>query len=102
MIELLVFYLHVVGITAGFTRRWQEDGFLEGMLAVFTMVLIFFVGWAMSSFIVKLFMDPEGFGRFFNRDAAGLVLLTLGEAVFYYFYYRHERPPAEGVTGAGN
>jgi hypothetical protein len=49
----------------------------------------------MASFIVKLFMAPEGFGRFFNRDAAGLVLLTLGETVFYYFYYREEKPAAD-------
>jgi polyferredoxin len=95
MIELLVFYVHIVGIAVGFTKRWREDGLVEGILAVLTMLLIFFVGWAMASFIVKLFMAPEGFGRFFNRDAAGLVLLTLGEAVFYYFYYREEKPAAD-------
>jgi hypothetical protein len=95
MIELLVFYAHIVGISAGFTKRWHEDGLVEGILAVVTMLLIFFVGWAMASFIVKLFMDPEGFGRLFDRDAAGLLLLTLGEAVFYYFYYREEKPTAD-------
>lgn len=102
MIELLVFYVHVVGFVAGFTKRWHEGGFVEGLLALLTMLLIFFVGWAMASFIVKFFMEAEGLGRFFNRDAAGLVLLTMGEAVFYYFYYREEKPRAEEPSGGGS
>ncbi|MBI4535578.1 MAG: hypothetical protein HY708_04815 [Ignavibacteriae bacterium] len=94
MIPILVFYLHIVGVTAAFTKRWQEDGIVEGFLAVFFMALIFFVGWAMSSFIMRLIMDQPGLGFLFDRDAASLLLLTMGEGVLYYFYFRKE-PPAE-------
>ncbi len=94
MIPLLVFYIHVVAFAAGFTRRYQEDGITEGMLAVFFMALIFFVGWSMTSFLMKLIMGPGGAGPALDRDSASLLLLTAAEAVFYYFYLRgEERPP---------
>ena len=90
MIPLLVFYIHVVALAAGFTKRYQDEGVAEGFLAVFFMALIFFVGWSIASFLLKLVMSVEGFGPAFNRDVASLVLLTVAEAVFYYFYLRGE------------
>lgn len=100
MIPLFVFYLHIVGVATAFTKRWQEEGLTEGVLAVFFTGLIFFVGWSMTSFIMKLIMSREGLGNFFDRDAASLLLLTFAEAVFYYFYLRDERrhpvPPGSG------
>lgn len=88
MIALIVFYVHIIGMAAGFTTRWQDEGLKEGFLSLFFMALIFFVGWSMSSFITKLIMEPKGLGIFFDRDAASLVLLTAMEAVFYTFYLR--------------
>ena len=88
MVPLLVLYVHIVGSAAAFTRRWQEEGVGEGVLAVFFVALIFFVGWGMASFVMRIFMPPEGFGNLFDRDAASLALLTILESVFYYFYLR--------------
>ena len=87
MIDLLIFYVHAVAAAAVFTKRWQEGGTGEGFLSLAFMGLIFFVGWGMASFLVKLVMGPEGLGLYFNRDTAGLALLTVAEAVFYYFYF---------------
>ena len=98
MIALMVFYVHIIGMAAGFTKRWQDEGTGEGFLTLFFMGLIFFVGWSMSSFIVKLLMGPEGFGVLFDRDAASLLLLTVMEAVFYTFYLRKD---ATGANGEG-
>ncbi len=95
MIPLFVFYLHIVAISAVFTKRYQEETVGEGLLAVFFVALIFFVGWAMASFIMRLFMEPAGFGPWFNRDAASLVLLTMGESVLYYFYFKDEKKNTE-------
>lgn len=86
MVPLLVFYVHIVAVTAVFTRRWQEEGPGEGFLAVFFMALIFFVGWSISSFVMKLFMSQQGLGVLLDRDAASLIFLTVSEIVFYYFY----------------
>jgi hypothetical protein len=96
MVPLIVFYLHIVGSAAAFTRRWQDEGLGEGILAVFFVALIFFVGWGMTSFIMKIIMSPAGFGKLFDRDSASLTLLTVLELVFYYFYLRSdERDLAE-------
>ena len=82
MIELLVFYVHIVAAVTMFTKRWQEEGWSEAFLVVFFMALIFFVGWSITSFIAKLLMEEEGFGSFLNRDAVSLLLLTIGESIF--------------------
>jgi len=95
MIPLLVFYFHIVAMAAAFTKRYQDEGLSEGFLAVFFMCLIFFVGWSISSFIMKLVMAPRGFGLFFDRDAASLLLLTAMEGVFYAFYLRADSPAPE-------
>ncbi|HUI10582.1 MAG TPA: hypothetical protein VL221_09665 [Bacteroidota bacterium] len=94
MIPLAVFYIHIVAVAAGFTRRWQEEGLAEGLLAVFFMALIFFVGWSMASFLMKLVLSAGEARALLNRDSASLLLLTAGEAVFYYFYLRGEGPSA--------
>lgn len=98
MITLLVFYLHTVAVVAIFTRRYQAEGIGEGFLAVFFMALIFFVGWAMASFVMKLVMPLEGFAVWFDRDAASLLLLTVAESVLYYFYFRDEKNTDETLA----
>jgi enoyl-CoA hydratase/carnithine racemase len=101
VIPILVFYLHVVAIAGAFTKRWQEEGLVEGFLVVFFMALVFFVGWSISSFILKLFMPQAGLGYFFDRDAASLLLLTAGEGILYYFYTRKD-PTAEKAKEVGS
>ena len=96
MIPLLVFYVHVVAITAVFTRRWQADGLSEGLLSVFFMGLIFFVGWSISSFLMKLLMTQQGLGPLLDRDAASLLFLSAAEGVFYYYCFR-DMPGQRGV-----
>jgi len=100
MIELLVFYVHIVALVTMFTKRWQEEGWSEAFLVVFFMALIFFVGWSITSFIAKLLMDEEGFGLFLNRDAVSLLLLTIGEGILYYFYLRDDKPQAKDEKGS--
>lgn len=96
MVPLFVFYAHVVAFTAVFTKRWQEEGVSEGALGVLFMLLIFFVGWSMASFVLRLMLPPEGFGKWMDADAAALALLAVVESVFYYFYFRKDRPePAD-------
>jgi len=88
MVPLFVFYLHTVGMAAAFTKWYQDEGLKEGILAVLLMTLIFFVGWSISSFLLKLVMDPPGFGKLFDRDSASLALLTVMEAGCYYLFFR--------------
>lgn len=90
MIPLVVFYAHIIVLAAGFTKRYQEEGIAEGFLAVFFVALIFFVGWSISSFLLKFLIGPEGLGPLMDRDAISLLILTGGEAVFYFFFLRDD------------
>ena len=94
MISLFVFFLHILAVVAVFTKQWQDEGVVAGFLSVFFMSLIFFVGWSVSSFVMKLFMSQQGLAAWFDRDAASLLLLTAAEVVFYYFYFREHKDQA--------
>ncbi len=91
MIPVVVFYLHIVGVVTAFTKSWQDDGLTDGMLTLAFIGLIFVVGWTLSSFLIRLIV-PHGFGKVLNTDALSLLLLTTGEAVFYYLYFiKHKK-----------
>ncbi len=91
MVILFVFYLHVIAAVVAFTRRWQSGDVKEGILAVGFVVLIFVVGWQMATFAVKLVVDEKGFGKWLDRDALSLVVLTAAEAVFLLIQTRRKR-----------
>jgi hypothetical protein len=100
MIPLIVFYAHIVAFAAVFTKRWQEEGTGEGMLAILFMLLIFFVGWSMTAFVTHLVLEPKGFGKWLDADAVALAVLAAMESVFYYFYFRKDTPDTEEEEGA--
>lgn len=88
MIPLVVFYIHIVATAYIFTKRWQDEGKAEAFIAVGFMTVVFFVGWSVSTFILKLIIDQEGFGKLFDRDAMSLTLLALLEAGLYSMYFK--------------
>ena len=91
MITLFIFYIHVVAAVVIYTKRWQEENWKEGLLAVGFLALIFSVGWSISTFILKLLMEEKGFGIWFDRDAASLTLLLILESIFFYLQLRRKR-----------
>ncbi len=98
MIPLLIFYFHIIGFTAAFTSEYQKDGASAGFLSVGFMVLIFSVGWSISTFILKYVINEAGFGLWLNRDALSLLFLTASEIFFYYFYFQDDRKTPSGVA----
>ena len=91
MIALFVFYVHTIAAAWLFTRRWQESDWKEGILAVGFLALIFSVGWSMSTFLLKLFVDEKGFAIWLDRDALSLLLLAAGEAVFFSIQMKRKK-----------
>ncbi|HAP34835.1 MAG TPA: hypothetical protein DCQ28_02420 [Bacteroidetes bacterium] len=91
MIPLIIFYVHIVGISAAFTSEYQKEGIGAAFLSIGFIVLIFSVGWTISTFILKYMMTDGGFGLWLNRDAFSLLLLTIGEAIFYLNYFNEEK-----------
>lgn len=92
MIALIIFYLHIVGMAAAFTTEYQKEGVGAGLLNVGFVVLIFSVGWSISTFVLKYLIGEEGFGMWLNRDTLSLLVLSIGEACFYYFYFKDPSP----------
>jgi hypothetical protein len=88
MVTLFVFYIHTIAAVYAFTDQCQEEGVGAGTLAVAFMAIIFSVGWSISTFVLKYLITEKGFGIYLNRDAISLAILTIGEAVFYYFYLK--------------
>lgn len=91
MIPLLVFYIHIVAFTYFFVREYGREGLSAGFVTLGFLILIFSVGWTISTMIFKYIIDDAGFGIWLNRDALSLAALTLCEAVIYYFYFREKR-----------
>jgi uncharacterized membrane protein len=88
MISLIIFYIHIIAITYFFTREYQKEGVSAGLLTVGFMALIFSVGWSISTFALKYLIEPEGFGRWLDRNALSLLILTFAEIFFYSRYFR--------------
>jgi hypothetical protein len=95
MTSLIVFYLHIVGVSAAFTSEYQKDGVGAGFLNVGFVVLIFSVGWSITTFLLKYLIAEQGLGLWLNRDAMSLLLLTAGEGVFYYMYFSEPSTASE-------
>ena len=91
MITLFIFYIHTIAAVAIFTKRWQESGWGDGVLGVGFLVLIFSVGWSISTFLLKLVIDEKGFGVWFDRDTLSLLLLTVMESIFFYAQMRRKK-----------
>jgi hypothetical protein len=87
MIAVIIFFIHVVGAVAVYTRSWMRGGIGEGFLGLAFVGVIFSVGWTFASFLVKPLLPPEGFATWFDQNTAGLILLTALEFVVYKIYF---------------
>ena len=88
MIAAFIFFLHFLFATVIFTKKWQDDGLSSAFLNVALILILFAVGWTITSLLAKMIMEPEGLGLYFDRDTFSLTLLTLGEYIFYRLYYK--------------
>ncbi len=88
MISAFIFFIHFIFSLIIYTKKWQEDGIASALLNIGLILILFAVGWSITSMIAKLILEPQGLGLYFDRDTFSLTLLTLIEFVFYKFYYK--------------
>jgi hypothetical protein len=88
MIEVILFYSHVVFFTFVFAKYFVEESMLSAFLSTIFVIVIFTVGWTFSAFIIGLFIPDEGLNRILTKAAFSLGFLTLLELIFYRFYFR--------------
>ena len=94
MIEVILFYAHVVFFTFVFAKNFVEENFLSAFLSTIFVVIIFSVGWTFSAFIIGLIIPDDGLNRILTKAAFSLTLLTVLESVFYKFYFSSKKTPA--------
>jgi hypothetical protein len=87
MITALIFFGHLVFSLIVFTKKWQDEKLSAGFMNIALIGILFAVGWSISGMIAKALMEPKGFGLFFDSDTFSLVILTIGEYLFYRMYY---------------
>ena len=87
MIPVVIFYMHIVGVTYAFAQSYHEHKFVDGMMAVAFVAIIFSVGWTIAGFIVHFAVPPKGLGPL-DTDSLSLLIVTFLEAVLYLVYFR--------------
>ena len=101
MISAIIFSAHLIFVVVVFTKKWQDESLTSAFINFALIVILFTVGWSVSTSAVKLVIDPEGFGLQFDADAIALTLLVIGEYFFYRFYYGEDKPEPESPTEDG-
>ncbi|AFN75232.1 hypothetical protein MROS_2000 [Melioribacter roseus P3M-2] len=87
MTAALLMALHLIFIAYIFALKYQEESIGSAFLNVALIIILFTVGWSISSSIVKIFFDSEGISLELNADTISLILLSIAEFFFYRFYY---------------
>jgi hypothetical protein len=95
MITAFIFFIHLIFMLIIFTKKWQEESISSAFINLILIGILFAVGWSITGIIAKLFLEPEGFGLYFDRDTFSLTLLTIAEYFFYKMYYK------DGAIAAG-
>ena len=90
MIAALIFTGHLFFLLYIFTKKWQEESIQTALVNAALIIILFSVGWSITTMLLKLFIEPEGLGVHFNSDTISLTLLTIVEYFFYKFYYSEE------------
>jgi hypothetical protein len=101
MVAGLIFLIHIFAAIYAFAK-YKKEGIGEGLLAVTFVVIIFSVGWTISTMVAKLVFPSTLVSSWITRlqetqisrmvakeltiDTFSLVLLAIGEGLFYYFY----------------
>ena len=88
MVIAFIFLFHIVFIVFVFYKRNTKDNLSSAFIDLIFIIIIFSVGWSLSTMICKIIWEPIGFGKHFDRDTISLFLLTLVEFFFYKIYFR--------------
>ncbi len=87
MVNAFIFLIHFVFVVFVLYKISKTENMGNAILNLILIVVLFTVGWSFISFILKLFLPTQGFGKEFDRDTISLTLLTIVEFFFYKSYY---------------
>jgi len=88
MISFIFFIINLIFLLFIFfvkLRKSMSEAFLNAGL----IILVFVIGWTISTSFSRIILPAEGFGENFTTDDFSLVLLTVAELFFYIIYYKN-------------
>ena len=88
MIIVFIFIVHFIFVVLIFIKKLKNESLSSAFLNITLIIILFAIGWSLTSVVSKWIMEPEGFGKFFDRDTFSLTLLTFAEFFFYRIYYK--------------
>ena len=88
VVAAIIFVLHGLLLVGAFVWKLRTGSFTDAALSVAFIIIIFSVGWTLSGLLTGLLFESQGLAEWMNRDTISLVLVTLGEAVFYTVFLR--------------
>ncbi len=89
MVIAFIFLLHIVLTVYVFVKKQKLDSTSAAFIDLILIIIIFTVGWSITTMVCKIFWEPIGFGKYFDRDTIALTLLTIGEFLFYRIYFKN-------------
>lgn len=87
MIEVLIFYLHILAWSYAFTKVYQEKGLKFAFLSSGILAFVFVILWTISSPLAHLIYPNETISPYFTADTLSLLIVLIPESIFYYFYF---------------
>ncbi|MBM4171898.1 MAG: hypothetical protein FJ214_08535 [Ignavibacteria bacterium] len=90
MISAFIFFAHLMFVLVIFTKKWQDESLSSAFINIALIIILFSVGWSISTTVVNLIFEQKGLALHFDADTISLTLLTIVEYFFYRFYYREE------------
>lgn len=88
MIAAFLFALHFFFLIYIFVWKIQTEDLVHALQNAALIIILFTVGWGISSSLLKLVMEPEGFGVHLDRETFALVILTAAEYFFYKIFFK--------------
>jgi len=88
LVNAVIFIIHFIFIFFVFNTKYKNESISSAFLNFALIIILFSIGWSLSSIIAKWIMEPEGLGKLFDRDTFSLSLVTVIEFFFYRIYYK--------------
>jgi hypothetical protein len=88
MVISVIFLIHIIFVIYIFVKRSKTDSRSSALIDLIFIIILFSIGWSLSTMACKLFWEPIGFGKHFDRDTIALTLLTIVEFFFFRFYFK--------------
>lgn len=87
MIEIFIFYLHIVSAIYVFVKNWQNRTLKDAFLGLGVFALVFSIGWALTGSLAYAIYPDKWKTPYFNHDTLSLVLLAIFESIFFYHFF---------------